>query len=156
MELTIRDARPDDAPRLAELVSQLGYPTSAAAVAARLERLRVRESDRVVVAESEGDVVGLASLHVSQPLEYDEPTARVSALVVDEAQRRRGIGEALVGELEAEARRRRCCLLYLTTAEQRTDAHAFYRRYHLIPVDGSNRLYLKVATAEAVLAKTGG
>src|SRR5207244_1538781 len=76
----------------------------------------------------EADVVGLASLHVSQPLEYDEPTARVSALVVDEAQRRRGIGEALVGELEAEARRRRCCLLYLTTAEQRTDAHAFYRR----------------------------
>jgi predicted N-acetyltransferase YhbS len=35
------------------------------------------------------------------------------------------------------------------------DAHAFYGRYHFIPVDGSNRLYLKVATAEAVLAKTG-
>jgi hypothetical protein len=35
------------------------------------------------------------------------------------------------------------------------DAYAFYRRYHFISVDGSNRLYLKVATAEAVLAKTG-
>jgi hypothetical protein len=34
-------------------------------------------------------------------------------------------------------------------------AHAFYRRYQFIPVDGSNRLYLKVATADAVLAKTG-
>jgi GNAT superfamily N-acetyltransferase len=36
------------------------------------------------------------------------------------------------------------------------DAHAFYRRYDFIPVDGSNRLYVKVATAEAVLAKSGG
>jgi GNAT superfamily N-acetyltransferase len=36
------------------------------------------------------------------------------------------------------------------------DAYAFYRRCHFIPVEGSNRLYLKVATADAVLAKTGG
>jgi len=33
-------------------------------------------------------------------------------------------------------------------------AHAFYRRYDFIPVDGSSRLYLKVATADAILAKT--
>jgi len=36
------------------------------------------------------------------------------------------------------------------------DARAFYRRYHFIPVDGSNRLYLKVATADAILTKAGG
>jgi predicted N-acetyltransferase YhbS len=35
-------------------------------------------------------------------------------------------------------------------------AHAFYRRYDFIPVDGSSRLYLKVATADAILTKTGG
>jgi predicted GNAT family N-acyltransferase len=35
-------------------------------------------------------------------------------------------------------------------------AHRFYRRYDFIPVDGSNRLYLKVATAEAILAKSSG
>jgi GNAT superfamily N-acetyltransferase len=128
VEVTIRDARPSDAPRLAELVSELGYPSTVAAVAARLELLGAAESDRVVVAEWNGEVVGLASLHVNQPLEYDKPVARVSALVVDELHRGRGIGEALVAELEAEARRRRCCLIYLTTAERRTDAQAFYQR----------------------------
>jgi ribosomal protein S18 acetylase RimI-like enzyme len=54
--------------------------------------------------------------------------ARISVLVVDEPHRRRGIGEALVAALEAEARRRSCCLIYLTTAERRAAAHAFYRR----------------------------
>jgi hypothetical protein len=30
---------------------------------------------------------------------------------------------------------------------------AFYRRHDFVPVSGSHRLYLKVATAETVLAK---
>jgi ribosomal protein S18 acetylase RimI-like enzyme len=33
-----------------------------------------------------------------------------------------------VAEAEAEARRRGCCLIFLTSAERRKDAHAFYRR----------------------------
>lgn len=32
-----------------------------------------------------------------------------------------------------------------------TVAHAFYRRHDFVPIDGSMRLYLKVATAEAAL-----
>jgi hypothetical protein len=31
------------------------------------------------------------------------------------------------------------------------EAHAFYRRHDFVPITGSMRLYLKVATAEAVL-----
>jgi ribosomal protein S18 acetylase RimI-like enzyme len=127
-DLTIRDARTGDVPRLAELIEQLGYPASVDAVGARVERLSASGAARVVVAELDGDVVGLASVQISQTLEYDEPVARVSALVVDERRRRRGIGEALVAELEAEARRRCCCLIFLTTAERRTEAHSFYRR----------------------------
>jgi len=32
-------------------------------------------------------------------------------------------------------------------------ARAFYRRYDFIPVEGSSRLYMKVATADTILAK---
>jgi ribosomal protein S18 acetylase RimI-like enzyme len=128
VDLTIRDARPGDARALAALIGQLGYPTSAAAVAGRVERLRSSADDRLVVAEVDGSIVGLAGLHTSLSVEYDEPAAKVSAIVVDERHRRRGIGEALVAEMEAEARRRGCCLIFLTTAERREDAHAFYRR----------------------------
>ena len=126
--MEIRDARPDDVPALTRLVDQLGYPTSAEAVAARLLRLEESPADCVFVAELDGEVVGAASVHYSLTLEYDEPAAKLSAIVVDEGHRRRGIGEALAKAVEEEATRLGCCLVFLTTAERRADAHAFYRR----------------------------
>ncbi len=69
--------------------------------------------------------------HVSAALEYDGDAAKVSAIVVDERFRRRGVGEALMDALENEARARGCVILFLTTAERREDAHAFYRRIGL-------------------------
>jgi GNAT superfamily N-acetyltransferase len=97
-------------------------------VARRVAKFTASDADRLVVAEDDGVVVGLASLHASLSLEYDEPAAKLSAIVVDEAQRGRGVGKALVAEMEAEARARGCCLLFLTTAERRADAHTFYTR----------------------------
>ena len=91
-DLVIRDARLDDAEALAALIGQLGYPTSATAVAGRVDRLRKSDADRLVVAELGGRVVGLACLHTTLSVEYDQPAAKLSAIVVDEQQRRRGIG----------------------------------------------------------------
>jgi GNAT superfamily N-acetyltransferase len=130
MDLTIRDARPDDAEAVASLLTQLGYASDAAAVDERLERLRV-VGDRVLVADDDGDVIGLAHLQVTPAIERDRPAAKLGALIVDEAQRGRGVGRALVEAVEAEARLRGCELLFLTTAERRDDAHAFYERVGL-------------------------
>ena len=130
MDLTIRDARGDDGAAIASLLGQLGYETEAAAVAPRLERL-VIVGDRVVVAVLDNEVVGLAQLHASPTIEHERPAAKISALVVDESHRGQGIGRALVEAMEAEARTRRCVLLFLTTAARREDAQAFYRRVGL-------------------------
>ena len=130
MDLTIRDAEARDAGAVAALLGQLGYPAGAAAIEGRLERLRI-VGDRVVVAELDGAVVGLAQLHVSPALEHDRPTAKLAALIVDESHRGGGIGRTLVEAMEAEARDRRCELLFLTTAARRDEAHAFYRRVGL-------------------------
>jgi GNAT superfamily N-acetyltransferase len=99
-------------------------------VAARLERLAI-VGDRVVVAELDGAVVGLAHLQVAPAIERDRPAAKIGALVVDAAHRGHGIGRALVEEMEAEGRSRGCELLFLTTAARRTDAHTFYERVGL-------------------------
>ena len=139
MDPTIRDARSRDSAAIAALLGQLGYRTDAAAVAARIRRL-LAAGDRLVVAELDGKVVGLADLHVSPSLEYDEPAGKLAALVVDERARGGGIGRALVEAMEAEARARGCAVFFLTTAERRADAHAFYER---IGLERTGRRYAK-------------
>ena len=127
MVLTIRDAGAADAEAIANLLSQLGYSTDAGLVPARLERLAI-VGDRVVVAEADGEVAGLAHLQVTPTIEHDRPVAKIGALVVEKSHRGTGVGLALVDALEVEARERGCGVLFLTTAERRDDAHLFYER----------------------------
>jgi len=132
------------------LIGQLGYPTSADAVRERVERLWSSEADRLVVAELDGEVIGLASLHISLSIAYDEPAAKLTGIVVDERHRRRGVGQALVEELEREAERRGCCLVFLTTSGRREDAHAFYKR---IGFEETGRRFTKQFGSTCALAR---
>jgi GNAT superfamily N-acetyltransferase len=85
----------------------------------------------VVVAEVEGEVVGLAHIQVTPTIESERPAAKIGALVVDESHRGEGVGRALVDTLEQEARARGCVVMFLTTSARRADAHEFYRRVGL-------------------------
>jgi N-acetylglutamate synthase-like GNAT family acetyltransferase len=136
----LRPARAEDAARIAELLGQLGYPASPEAAARRLHVLADSAADEVWVAERDGTVVGLVAIHISAALEYDGDVAKVGAIVVDEEARRQGVGEQLMAVAEGEARRRGCVLLFLTTAERREDAHAFYRS---IGFDETGRRFAK-------------
>ena len=124
MNVQIRAARLGDADAVSSLLAELGYPATPAAVAQRLERVETG----VLVAEADGRVVGLASFHVIPHIELDQPTARLTSLVVAEDARRNRIGRALVERVEQEARTQGCGRLELMSGDARTDAHAFYRR----------------------------
>jgi N-acetylglutamate synthase-like GNAT family acetyltransferase len=124
----IRDANEGDAVALARLIGQLGYPTDDEAIHRRLARIDASPADRLFVAEVEGQVVGMAGIHISLSVEHDGDAAKVSAIVVDDSFRQQGVGRALLEAVEAEARARGCVLVFLTTAERRAEAHEFYRR----------------------------
>lgn len=138
--MIVRAATPDDATALARLLTQLGYPASPGDVLPRLERLEAA-GDELFVAEVDGDVVGLANLHVAPSVEYDAPAGKLGALVVDERHRGSAVGRALVGAVEERARGRGCTLLFLTTAEHRTGAHVFYER---LGFERTGRRYVKL------------
>jgi N-acetylglutamate synthase-like GNAT family acetyltransferase len=124
--VAVRPARLDDAPALVSLLAELGYPADAGTLERRLAALVADPAVTVLVAERDGRVVGLASMHV-MPLIERAPLGRLSAIVVAADERRAGIGRALVERVESEARARGCERLELTSAERRADAHAFYR-----------------------------
>jgi ribosomal protein S18 acetylase RimI-like enzyme len=122
----IREATRADAGSVADLLGELGYPSTPAQAAARLERIGADPSTWVIVAEVESELAGLGALHVQNLVERDEPGCEVAGLVVGRRFRRRGIGELLMQALENEARRRGGKVMVLNTAHRRADAHAFY------------------------------
>ena len=126
--LTIRPAVADDAPALARMLGQLGYPTDASEVPQRLERMRERSGTTVFVAEDRGKPVGVVTVHLFQALHTSEPVAWLTALVVDESVRGSGVGSALVERAEEWAVRHGAKRLALTSHLRRKDAHEFYKR----------------------------
>jgi hypothetical protein len=91
-ELKIRHAKSADAPRIAVLTGQLGYPATAAEMRKRLLGIKTASQHAVFVADSPGDGV-IGWLHVSkQPLLESATRAEVNGLVVAEGQRSLGAG----------------------------------------------------------------
>ena len=141
---TIRTARTYDAPAIAELGTQLGYPATRQQIASRLAGIESEPASRVLVAENgEGDVVGWLHVVVRAQL-TEEPCAEILGLVVDESCRGAGIGESLIRAAETWARSEGCTRLRVRSRVERERAHRFYER------TGYERVKTQVVLAKAL------
>ncbi len=95
-DFSVRDAAPPDAPALAALFGELGYPTPAEQMPGRMGRLWSDPRARAIVAVEGDAVVGAATVHLHTTLHAEGEIAQLTALVVTEARRGRGIGHQLV------------------------------------------------------------
>jgi N-acetylglutamate synthase-like GNAT family acetyltransferase len=127
--LKIRPAGRDDAPALSRLLGQLGYPSEAFEIPQRLDRMATRPGTTVIVAEENGRVVGCVSIHLFYSLHTSEPNAWLTAVVVDEDARGRGIGAEMVKRAEVWAIQNGALRISLTSALHRTEAHEFYKAH---------------------------
>jgi GNAT superfamily N-acetyltransferase len=125
--VAIRDAKLADAPRLTELIIELGHPIEEAQVRGNLELL----GDRgllPLVATVDGEVVAMCGLSAMVTVHRDAPVGRVSVMIVAEAHRGRGIGAMLIAEAEKLLTALGCKILEVTSNVRRERAHQFYEK----------------------------
>jgi GNAT superfamily N-acetyltransferase len=126
-ERIVREAKTNDAARVAELSGTLGYPVSGDAMAERLGRVLPLETHAVFVAEVSGDIVGWIHGAEQEMLEMG-CRCEILGLVVAEGQRGLGTGRRLVEAIEQWARGRRLDHIFVRSNIVRPESHPFYER----------------------------
>jgi GNAT superfamily N-acetyltransferase len=142
-DLIIREPGPGDAAALADLATQLGYPSTAKDITRRLGLLDGDTLRRVFVAEVGGAVVGWVDVFARRMLLADG-MAEVNGLVVGDDQRGRGIGVQLMEAAETWATSMGCEMMRVRSNVIRERAHRFY----------TERLGYEVVKQQMVFGKT--
>jgi len=136
MRTVVRPAVEADLPRVLELLEQIDDsmypPREGAGQAVRLSVFREITADprqHLLVAEADRRIVGTVHLVVIPHLSPScKPSGLLESMVVDEAYRRKGVGAALLREVQRLAREAGCYKLALSSNLARRGAHRFYSR----------------------------
>jgi GNAT superfamily N-acetyltransferase len=122
--VSVRRAAAADAAAIAALLAELGYQAAPAEVERRLGALG---RSAALVADLDGATAGVLTLSMVPVLHEPGDWCRITALVVAERARRRGLARALVTEAESIARGHGCVRIEVTSALHRDGAHELYR-----------------------------
>lgn len=140
-KLELRDARPSDAPRLVELIHELGHEINEKQVRKNLAALQ-KTGETPLVATIDREVVGMCGIGRRVVIHRPAPLGRITALVVSKEAQGHGIGRKLVEAAEDWMRKKGCKLVEVTSNDRRAEAHAFYR--HLGYERSSIRFFKKL------------
>ena len=92
-----------------------------------LEEQYVNNTRSILVAQNkEGRLTGCAFLEVKEDFVRPERIMYVTYVAVAEEYRKQGIGRKIFAEIENICRKKGCKAIELTSANFRTEAHAFY------------------------------
>src|SRR5262245_54053220 len=134
-EITCRSATREDLPAIVRMLSEddLGSqreryedPLPGSYYEA-FEQISRDENHELIVAESDGEVIGTLHLMFLPSLSFQGGLrAQIESVRVDESQRGRGLGSALMQWTIERARARGAHVVQLATHRSREEAHRFY------------------------------
>lgn len=127
-EVKIRDFTFEDLTELANLTTELGYPTTALEMQARMQVISIQPGYKTVVAVSNTQIVGYMGMSKQYLWEQNGHFVRIQALVVKNGVRRMGIGQKLIEHAEDWAKQINALLIALNCGNrmERENAHRFY------------------------------
>jgi GNAT superfamily N-acetyltransferase len=132
-DVRVRMAMPGDWPAVAALLVELGRGVAAGTADDPVHRMQFAGhlpniATVTLVAELNGEVVGVIDMEYHQRLGDHRPQARVNDLIVTDRARGHGVGKSLLERAEELARKRGCFRMALVTAAWREPTIAFYER----------------------------
>src|SRR5437870_5634555 len=125
-EAIVRPAETSDLEALAELMTELGYPTRTSEMQMRWEIIAKDPRYRTFVAVYEGKICGMIGTFSYYTYEHNNAGGRIIALVVSKGARGRGIGRRLIGAAEHDFAQRNIRRIAINARFEREDAHRFY------------------------------
>lgn len=122
----IRDAKPSDAPRLVELMQELGFEIDEKAVRKNVKVL-TKAGEAPLVAIVDKTVVGMVGRHAMVTVHRPAPVGRIPILIVAKEALGMKLGRMLVEAVEQWCRKKGCEIVEVTSNDRLAAAHAFYR-----------------------------
>jgi GNAT superfamily N-acetyltransferase len=144
----IRQMSLEHAAAVANLTSQLGYPSTEADIKRRYALIDGRSDGRLIVAlDINATVVGWIHVQALSMLEADQ-RAEIWGLVVADTVRGAGVGRLLVEAAEEWALKRGLDMMGVRSNILRVEAHAFYEHlgYEVVKTQKAFRKLLKSKT----------
>ena len=124
MDITIRKYKCTDYSELAEL---LGIEYNSRIDQNTLEKKYISEERSILVAVTNtNQVVGCSFLEIQEDFIRPSRIMYVTYVAVNQQFRKNGIGRKLFNAIELECNTNNCSAIELTSANYRTEAHAFY------------------------------
>jgi ribosomal protein S18 acetylase RimI-like enzyme len=133
MDLKIRDARPADSSSVVALVREMASEDgeSTPITEAYAEACVADPGGGMLLAESDGRVVGVLSYSLRPNLYHAAPACLIELLAVRQDARGRGAGGALVESMMAKAEALGCAEISVSVMPDNAGAIRFYRRHGL-------------------------
>jgi len=150
----IRPARPEDRWPIVELIGAMGGHDDiydSVRPLATLGAILAAPDCRVIVAERDGRVVGVATLQARISPLRDRREAWLGLLAVAPAMRSDSIGALLLDASDREAARMGCTAIVLEASAMRARAHAFYTRAGFAERAPARRFERRIAVRDAAL-----
>ena len=98
-------------------------------------------SHLLLVAEEEGQIIGLLHLRMEFQLHHCGTVAEIMELIVSREVRSKGIGAALLKAAREQAIQHHCIQFEVTSNQKRKQAHRFYQR------EGLEQTHIKLTEA---------
>ncbi|WP_214797827.1 MULTISPECIES: GNAT family N-acetyltransferase [unclassified Exiguobacterium] len=136
----IRTAENRDIVVLAELMGELGYPTTEEQMAKRFMTIQQDSNYHTFIAVEDQEIVGMIGCFKGLSYEKDESYIRIVALVVKSSRRKNGIGALLVNHVQEWAYQQEIMKIAVNTGNRRVVSHEFYKK---IGFEGTGTGYYK-------------